>query len=177
MKRIKMALSVAIAGLAGVCYVKQKRKAFGVLAVSAIGAGALIASPAYAQISQQQVMAYAAAMQTAANNQNIGQIARLLSDDVVVSLSRQGKGTTTLDKSAYLDLLQRSWTQATGYRYSIAISDVVITGDTARAQVITQETWVKDGKTTTLTTNSRATLGLSGDNAVLLRSVSQVAVE
>lgn len=162
--------------VAGTVYYLKKYKLAGALTAASVVA-ATVSAPAYAQISQALIDNYASTMQTAANSRNIGQIAKLLSDDVVVSLTRQGKGTTTLDKSAYLDLLQKGWTQATSYRYTISVNDIVITGDTAKAQVVTVETWVKDGKTTKLTTTSRATLGLAGGNAVLLRSVAQVAVE
>lgn len=138
----------------------------------------LVASvvPAHAQMSESLVMAYASAMQSAANSQNISQIARLVSDDAVISLTRQGKGSTTLDKSGYLDLLQKSWTQADNYRYTISVDNIVITGDTARATVVTKETWTKGGQARTLITTSKATLGVSKNNALLLRSVSQVTV-
>lgn len=170
-------LAIPSAVVAGaVYYIKQKRKLAHAVALAGVVATTMSA-PAHAEITQSLVNGYASAMQTAANSQNIGQIAKLLSDDAVVSLTRQGKGTTTLDKSAYLDLLQKGWTQASNYRYTISVNDIVITGDTAKAQVVTVETWVKDGKTTKLTTTARATLGLSGNNAVLLRSVAQVAVE
>ena len=132
-------------------------------------------APAYA-ISESAVQGFASAMNTAANNQNIGQISRLIDDEAVISLTRQGK-TTTLDKNAYLQLLQKSWMGASNYRYNISISDVVVSGNQARAVVTTTETWEKDGKKTIFRTTSRTTLSQSGSNAILLRAVSQVTVE
>lgn len=145
--------------------------------LSLLTATLLISTPAYAQMNESLVMAYAQSMQAAANAQNISQIARLVSDEAVIALTRQGKGSSTLDKSTYLDLLQKSWTQAQNYHYQMTVSDVVITGDQARAVVITTETWTKDGQPHKLTTTARATLGSNGRNAILLRSVAQVAVE
>lgn len=148
------------------------------LSVGLVGTAALatVATPAYAQISEQAVSAYAQSMQAAANSQNISQISRLLADDAVISLSRQGKGSSTLSKNDYLDLLQKSWTQSKDYRYEISVSDVVVTGDSARAVIVTRESWTKDGKAQTITTTSRATLSHNGKNAVLVRAVSQVVV-
>lgn len=180
----KALLPSAVIGT-GVCFYRLLKKrgqnlngSFTKTAFGVATAGVLMSSPAHAQMSEQLVMNYAQSMQNAANSQNISQLGRLLSDDVVVSLTRQGRGSSTLDKSGYLDLLQKSWTQASNYRYTISVNDIIITGDTARAQVVTRETWTnKDGKQTVLTTTSRATLGLSGANALLLRSVSQMAME
>lgn len=150
------------------------------LALGLLGAVVVstIALPAHAQVSEQLVMAYAQSMQASANSQNISQVAKLVADDAVISLTRQGKGSSTLDKNTYLDLLQKSWTQAKNYRYEINVSEVVIAGEQARALVVTKESWTdKDGKPHTLITNSRATLGSNGKNAVLLRSVSQVSID
>lgn len=178
----KMLLPAALVGI-GVYLHQLKPRTQKTTLFSSLVAGALlstavmISTSAYAQMTEQMVMNYAQTMQAAANNRSINQIARLLSDDVVVSLTRQGRGTTTLDKAGYLDLLQKGWTQADRYNYTISVDNIVITGDTARAQVITREVWVKDGKNTTLITTSRATLGISGGNALLLRSVSQVTID
>lgn len=177
----KTLLSALAVGIGAYFYNQKKRKSFKTTlqkttAAVAISSAVAITAPAHAQMSESLVMAYAQNMQSAANARNIGQIARLLSDDVVVSLSRQGKGAVTLDKSGYLDLLQKSWTQADNYRYSISVDNIVVTGDTARAQVVTTETWTKDDKNTTLITTSKATLTLNGNNALLMRSVSQVTV-
>lgn len=158
-------------------YLKHKRKALLGVAIPIMATS--IVSPAYAQMNQSLIDSYASAMTTAANSQNIGKIAELLSDDAVISLNRQGK-SATLDKQAYLELLQKSWTQTKDYRYTIAIDEVVITGDQARAVVTTQETWTKkDGSKSTIMTVSRATLGINKtpkSNALLLRAVSQVTV-
>lgn len=137
----------------------------------------LFVVPSFAQMTENLVQGYTNTMQSAANGRNLGQIASLLSDDVVVSLTRQGKGSTTLDKAGYLNLLQKSWSETDNYRYSISINNIVVTGDTARVQFLTKESFVKDGKPTTLTTNAKATLGVGSGNAVLLRSVAQVTVE
>lgn len=162
---------------AGLFFLPLNKKWRGLLGATAIGViGMAMTAPAYAQMSESLVQSYVTNLQTAANNQNIGQVARLLSDDIVISLSRDGKGTATLDKSGYLDMLQKGWTQTKNYRYSASVDNIVITGDQARAQIISRETWTKDGKTTTLTTTSRATFGLSGTNAVPIRLVSQITV-
>lgn len=131
--------------------------------------------PAYA-ISEHSVESFAQAMNRAANNQNIGQVAKLIDDGAIISLTRQGK-TTTLDKNAYLQLLQQSWAGASEYQYHITVSDIVISGTQAKAQMDTVETWNKDNKEVTFSTHSRATLTDVGSNAVLLRAVSQVTVE
>ncbi|MDO5651302.1 MAG: hypothetical protein Q4G13_04100 [Moraxella sp.] len=170
-KMKKVLLSVAVAAV-GAAVLKNRQKIFGALGVSALA----IVAPAHAVMSEQAVRVYASAMQQAANSKNINQVARLISDDAVISLNRQGRGSSTLTKSNYLDLLQKSWAEASNYRYEIEVSDIVITADQARAQVSTMETWIKDGKPTTIRTSSRATLGINNNNAVLLRSVTQVTV-
>lgn len=172
----KTTLTLSALGLGAYLYKKRSLKGILTPALLALPLVAIM-TPAHAQISQSSVMAYANAMQSAANNQNISQIARLISDNAVISLTRQGKGGGTLTKSEYLDLLQKSWTKTSNYRYSIHIDNIVITGDTARVSVVTKETWVKDGQTHTLTTTSKtATLGLSGNNVVLTRLVAEVAI-
>lgn len=176
--QLKKTLLPAIAlgvGLGAFKYREQLRH-LGVAILSATALSSLIA-PAHAAVNEQAVMAYAQSMQAAANAQNISQIARLIDDDVAISLTRQGRGSSTLSKNDYLDLLQKSWTQTRDYRYDINVSDIVITGDQARAVVITKETWTKDGKTHTITTSSRATFGSGARGAVLKRSVSQVNVQ
>lgn len=129
-----------------------------------------------ATMSQSLVQSYASSMKTAANNKNISQVSRLVSDDALISLSRKGK-STSLDKDAYLKLLQNSWNQTSNYRYDITIDNVVITGDQAKANVNTTESWVKDGNNVSFVTTSRVTLTLSTGNAVLLRAVSQVTID
>lgn len=145
-------------------------KAFGVL-----GVVAMTATSAHA-ITQDSVQSYATAMKTSANAQNIGQITRLIDDNAVISITRHGK-TSTLDKNAYLQLLQKSWAGTTNYRYDITISDVVVADGQARATVSTTESWEKDKQKTTINTVSKATLIKSGSDVILLRAVSQISVE
>lgn len=128
-----------------------------------------------ANMTESMVQNYAVAMKQAANSKNINQVAKLVSDDALISLSRKGK-ITSLDKSAYLNLLQNSWQQATSYHYDIQISNVVTTADQAKADVKTTETWVKNGQKTTFVTQSRATLVAGEKGAVLLRAVSQATI-
>ena len=168
----KKALTVLAISAGALLFKNRQKLLAGLLAVSAVSAPA-----ANAAMSEQAVHVYASAMRQAANSKNINQMARLISDDAVISLTRQGRGSSTLSKSNYLDMLQKSWSEATNYRYEIQISDIVVTGDQARAQVVTTETWVKDSKPITIRTTSRATLGINNNNAVLLRSVTQVTVD
>ncbi|AMN67635.1 MULTISPECIES: hypothetical protein [unclassified Psychrobacter] len=129
-----------------------------------------------ATMSEGLVQNYAAAMKSAANNKSINQVATLVSDDALISLSRKGK-STSLDKNAYLKLLQDSWNQTSNYRYDISVDNIVTTGSQAKANVKTVESWVKDGKNVSFVTTSRVTLTLSTGNAVLLRAVSQVTID
>ena len=128
-----------------------------------------------ATMTEDLVQNYAAAMKASANSQNVNQVSRLVSDDALISLSRKGK-STSLDKDAYLKLLQNSWNDTSNYRYDISVDNVVITGAQAKANVTTNESWVKDGQKVSFVTTSRVTLTLSTGNAVLLRAVSQVAI-
>ena len=128
-----------------------------------------------ATMTEALVQNYAAAMKSSANSQNINQVARLVSDDALISLSRKGK-STSLDKEAYLKLLQSSWNDTSNYRYDISVDNVVITGGQAKANVTTNESWVKDGQKVSFVTTSRVTLTVSTGNAVLLRAVSQVTI-
>ncbi|GAF60812.1 LOW QUALITY PROTEIN: aspartate aminotransferase [Psychrobacter sp. JCM 18903] len=127
-----------------------------------------------AAMTEALVQNYIAAMKSSANSQNVNQVARLVSDDALISLSRKGKSTS--DKDAYLKLLQNSWNNTSNYRYDISVDNIVITGDQAKANVTTNESWVKDGKNVSFVTTSRVTLTLSTGNAVLLRAVSQVTI-
>ncbi len=129
-----------------------------------------------ATMTESLVQNYASAMKSSANSKNINQVARLVSDDALISLSRKGK-TTSLDKDAYLKLLQSSWNNTSNYRYDISVDNIVITGDQAKANVTTTEQWVKDGENVSFKTNSRVTLTLSTGNALLLRAVSQVTID
>ncbi|WP_298807765.1 hypothetical protein [uncultured Psychrobacter sp.] len=128
-----------------------------------------------ATMTEDLVQNYAAAMKASANGQSINQVSRLVSDDALISLSRKGK-STSLDKDAYLKLLQNSWNDTSNYRYDISVDNVVITGSQAKANVTTNESWVKNGQQVSFVTTSRVTLTLSTGNAVLLRAVSQVAI-
>ncbi|MGP9543706.1 hypothetical protein ACT3QR_01710 [Psychrobacter sp. AOP7-B1-25] len=128
-----------------------------------------------ATMTEDLVQNYAAAMKASANSQSINQVSRLVSDDALISLSRKGK-STSLDKDAYLRLLQNSWNDTSNYRYDISVENVVITGSQAKANVTTNESWVKDGQQVSFVTTSHVTLTLSTGNAVLLRAVSQVAI-
>ena len=128
-----------------------------------------------ATMSEALVQNYATAMKSAANSQNVNQVARLVSDDALISMSRKGK-STSLDKDAYLKLLQNSWSNTSSYRYDINVDNIVITGEQAKANVTTNESWIKDGQKVSFVTTSRVTLTLSTGNAVLLRAVSQVAI-
>lgn len=128
-----------------------------------------------ATMTEDLVQNYAAAMKASANSQSINQVSRLVSDDALISLSRKGK-STSLDKDAYLKLLQNSCNDTSNYRYDISVDNVVITGSQAKANVTTNESWVKNGQQVSFVTTSRVTLTLSTGNAVLLRAVSQVAI-
>ncbi|MGM8870575.1 nuclear transport factor 2 family protein [Psychrobacter sp. 2Y5] len=149
-------------------------KSASVTTITALASMVAISAQA-ATMSQSLVQNYASSMKTAANNKNISQVSRLVSDDALISLSRKGK-STSLDKDAYLKLLQNSWNQTSNYRYDINIDNIVITGDQAKANVNTTESWVKDGNNVSFVTTSRVTLTLSTGNAVLLRAVSQVTI-
>lgn len=149
-------------------------KSAGVAAVIAVASTASISAQA-ANMTEALVNNYAAAMKSSANSQSINQVSRLVSDDALISLSRKGK-STSLDKDAYLKLLQSSWSNTSNYRYDISVDNIVITGDQAKANVTTSESWVKDGQKVSFVTTSRVTLALSTGNAVLLRAVSQVAI-
>ena len=149
-------------------------KGAGVAAVVAIASTVSISAQA-ATMTEALVQNYASAMKSSANSRNVSQVARLVSDDALISLSRKGK-STSLDKDAYLKLLQNSWNDTSNYRYDISVDNVVITGEQAKANVTTSESWVKDGQTVSFVTTSRVTLTLATGNAVLLRAVSQITI-
>lgn len=153
---------------------KNLMKGLAVVSVGALAATTTMMAQA-APITESAVQGYAAAMKAAANGKNINQVAKLVSDDALISLSRKGK-TTSLDKEAYLKLLQNSWSQTQNYRYDITISNIVTTGEQAKADVKTIETWIKDGQNVSFVTSSRVTLGAASNNAILLRAVSQVTI-
>ena len=149
-------------------------KGAGVAAVVAVVSTVSISAQA-ATMTEALVQNYASAMKSSANSRNVSQVARLVSDDALISLSRKGK-STSLDKDAYLKLLQNSWNDTSNYRYDISVDNIVITGEQAKANVTTNESWVKDGQTVSFVTTSRVTLTLSTGNAVLLRAVSQITI-
>ncbi len=129
-----------------------------------------------ATMTDSLVQSYSAAMKSAANSKSISKVANLVSDDALISLSRKGK-STSLDKDAYLKLLQTGWNQTSNYRYDISIDNIVTTGSQAKANVTTTESWVKEGQSVSFVTNSRVTLSSDNGNAVLLRAVSQVTID
>lgn len=155
----------------------SRKSQVGALApVAMVAAVSFAATSAQAAINEAAVQNYATQMKQAANSKNVSKVSNLVADEALISLSRRGR-TTSLDKAAYLKLLQDSWSKSSNYSYDISISNVVITGEQAKADVKTVETWVKDGQQRTMSTTSRATLKSDNNNAVLLRAVSQVTIE
>ena len=150
-------------------------KSVSISVLAAVASTAAVSAQA-ADMTEGLVKNYAAAMKSAANNKDINQVAKLVSDDALISMSRKGK-STSLDKNAYLKLLQNSWNQTSNYRYDISVDNIVTTGTQAKANVSTTESWVKEGKTVSFITTSRVTLTVSTGNAVLLRAVSQVTID
>lgn len=150
-------------------------KSTSIVAVASV-VSALSISAQAATMTESLVQDYAAAMKSAANSKNINQVSRLVSDDALISLSRKNK-STSLDKNAYLKLLQTGWGQTSNYNYDISVNNVVTTGEQAKANVTTTESWVKDGQNVSFVTNSRVTLTVATGNAVLLRAVSQVTID
>ncbi len=144
--------------------------------VAMIAAVSFAATSAQAAINEAAVQDYATQMKQAANSKSVSKVSSLVADEALISLSRRGK-TTSLDKAAYLKLLQDSWSRSSNYSYDISISNIVISGQQAKADVKTVETWEKDGEQHTMKTTSRATLKSDNNNAVLLRAVSQVTIE
>lgn len=131
---------------------------------------------ANAQISEADIQQFATALSQAANQKNVGRIANLVDDNVLISLSRNGK-TTTLNKDSYLRLLQDNWSKTSNYHYQINITNVIIAGNQAKADVQTIETLTENGKPQRLITSSRATFSAPNSGAMLLRAVSQLTIE
>lgn len=150
--------------------IKSTSVAVVVAAVSTISVTAQAAT-----MTEDLVQNYISAMKSSANSRNINQVSRLVSDDALISLSRKGK-STSLDKDAYLKLLQSSWNDTSNYNYDISVDNIVITGTQAKANVTTNESWTKNGQRVNFVTTSRVTLTLATGNAVLLRAVSQVTI-
>lgn len=149
-------------------------KSTSLAAIVAVASTASVSAQA-APMTEALVQNYIAAMKSSANSQSINQVSRLVSDDALISLSRKGK-STSLDKDAYLRLLQNSWNDTSNYNYDISVDNIVITGTQAKANVTTNESWVKNGQKVSFVTTSRVTLTLATGNAVLLRAVSQVTI-
>ncbi len=142
-----------------------------------VGTAITYMSSAQAAINKNQVNQYAQNMRQAANSQNIGRIAELVSDDAIISLSGNGK-KTSLNKNGYLKLLQRNWNKTSNYKYTIQISNIVIIDDEkASAKVTTKESYLKNGKSFELITKSDAKFSLNNNKVVLLRSVAQVTTK
>lgn len=135
-----------------------------------------LATPANAEITEANVQQFASQLSQAANQKNVGRIAQLVDDGVLISLSRNGK-STTLDKASYLRLLQSNWSKSSNYHYDISINNVVIAGNQAKADIQTVETLINNGKPERLVTQSRATFGVANSNTMLLRAVSQLTIE
>ncbi len=149
-------------------------KSASVAAIVAVASTVSVSAQA-ADMTEALVQNYIAAMKASANSRDVNQVSRLVSDDALISLSRKGK-STSLDKDAYLRLLQSSWSDTSNYRYDISVDNIVITGSQAKANVTTSESWIKDGRNVSFVTNSRVTLTVATGNAVLLRAVSQVTI-
>lgn len=143
-------------------------------AVSIISA-LLTSNSAFAVLSEAKIKQFANQMTMSANAKNVQQIANLIDDKALISLSRKGQ-TGTLDKSAYLNLLQNNWSKSTNYRYHIEINNILITGSQAKADITTTETLTEQGKTITIITNSRATFHDSPTGVVLGRAISQLTI-
>lgn len=150
-------------------------KSAGVITLATVASSISISAQA-AAMTEDLVQNYAAAMKSAANSKNINQVANLVSEDALISLSRKGK-SASLDKEGYLKLLQTGWNQTSNYRYDITVGNVVTSGSQAKANVTTTESWSKGGTNVSFVTSSRVTLTLSTGNAVLLRAVSQVTID
>lgn len=149
-------------------------KGFKLAMVSAIMVASM--STAQAQISEADIQQFANALSQAANQKNVGRIAQLVDNNVLISLSRNGK-TTTLNKDSYLRLLQDNWSKTSNYHYQINISNVIIAGNQAKADIQTIETLTENGKPERLITSSRATFSAPDSGAMLLRAVSQLTIE
>lgn len=143
--------------------------------VAGAGIGLMTTTAQAAAPSKADVNQYAAAMKQAANSKNIGAVGRLIADDAIIVINRNGQAN--LNKDAYLKLLQKSWQSSNNYRYDINVQDVIIAGDEAKATIKTVERFEKDGKPVTHTTISRTTFSLVNNNATLLKAVSQVTIE
>lgn len=134
----------------------------------------LMTSKVYA-MNVQAVNHYGEKMREAATSQNIHKMSQLLSDDMLVSMTK-GNKTTTLNKRAYLDLIATSWAGASGYRYQLELNDVVTTPEGAKANLHSIETWHKDGQNTTFENKARITLIEEGGQIKMTRAISTISV-
>jgi hypothetical protein len=137
---------------------------------------ATVSTKAQAAVTDADLKQFAKSMNSAANSKNIGQVARLISDDALISVSRKGK-TSTLDKTSYLSLLQNNWSKASQYRYDIAVTNVVMMGNQAKADVVTTEVLTENGVSMRLVTTSRTTFTETANGLVLSRAICQLTIE
>jgi hypothetical protein len=155
----------------------------GLAALLPIAGGVMVATTlatvsikAQAAVTDADLKQFAKSMNSAANSKNIGQVARLISDDALISVSRKGK-TSTLDKTSYLSLLQNNWSKASQYRYDIAVTNVVMMGNQAKADVVTTEVLTENGVSMRLVTTSRTTFTETANGLVLSRAICQLTIE
>ncbi len=156
-------------------FVPKTAKILAVAMASTLALSAMIGN-AQAEVNVADVQGCAEMMKQAANNKNMEQVAKLIADDAIISITRNGK-SGTMDKKTYLQRLKDNWQKSSEYNYNIKVDNVVTMGEQAKADLSTVETFTKDGKSVKLVTNSRATLTSGADNAVLLKLVSQITIE
>ncbi len=156
-------------------FVAKTTKILAVVMASTLAISAMM-NTAQAEVKVADVQGCAKMMKQAANNKDMEQVAKLIADDAIISITRNGK-SGTMDKKTYLQRLKDNWQNSSEYSYNISVDNVVTMGEQAKADLSTVETFTKDGKSVKLVTNSRATLTSGTDNAVLLKLVSQVTIE
>ncbi|UNU73221.1 hypothetical protein LU293_09135 [Moraxella nasovis] len=137
----------------------------------------LVSIEAYA-MDESAVQDFVAKISKAANGQNKDQIGRLIDDEAIIVLSRNGD-SATLTKQEYLARLQKNWAQASDYHYDIQVDNIVVSSDQARAQITTTESWKdkKTGNAVRHVMSSRSTLTEVNGKTVMLRAVAQVTVQ
>ena len=143
--------------------------------IAGVGIGLMTSTAQAVSPTQNDVYQYAAAMEQAVNSKNISGVSRLIDDDAIIVINRNGQAN--LNKDAYLKLLQKSWQSSGNYRYDIDVQDVIIAGDEAKVTIKSVEHFEKGGKPVVHTTISRTTLSLVNHQAMLLKAVSQVTIE
>ena len=82
-----------------------------------------------------------------------------------------------MDKTSYLSLLQNNWSKASQYRYDIAVTNVVMMGNQAKADVVTTEVLTENGVSMRLVTTSRTTFTETANGLVLSRAICQLTIE